>query len=165
MPKLRKIWCTRCRCCEVEIVTGCSRLDFASACSTGAILMASGRVPTMTATRFMLGCQRSGPWSLPTARLMTTDNSLATLPQIKVIQRDDDERMPDATGFHQRRDLVYRHEARDQIFASIQLHAIFERAVLHEHGECLVGQDGRVGEYLADQSRICAFIAGFLSQL
>ena len=56
-----------------------------------------------------------------------------------------------------------RHQPRRQILAVIELHAVLQPAVFHEHGEAVVGQNGRVGVNATKQARIFALIPGFLA--
>ena len=57
-----------------------------------------------------------------------------------------------------------RHQSGDQVLAVIEIHGVFQSAILHQHSVASVALDGRVGEDFAQDSRVLAFVAGLLSQ-
>ena len=50
------------------------------------------------------------------------------LPQLEMIQRDDDEGVADFFVGDEFRDFRDGHEARDQIFAAVEFHAVLQAA-------------------------------------
>jgi len=69
----------------------------------------------------------------------------STLPQIKIIQRDDDEGVAGFFVGDEFRDFRDGHEVRDQIFAAVEFHAVLQAAVFNQHGAGDVAQDRGIG--------------------
>jgi len=81
-----------------------------------------------------------------------------------MIQRDDDEGVADLSVGDELRNFRDGHEARDQIFAAVEFHAVLQAAVFNQHGEGRIAQDGRIRMDLSEQTRVFAFVAGLLAQ-
>ena len=72
--------------------------------------------------------------------------------------------MADFFGGDEFRDFRDGHEARDQIFAAVEFHAVLQAAVFNQHGVGDVAQDRGVGMNFSEQSRVLACVAGLLAQ-
>ena len=81
-----------------------------------------------------------------------------------MIQRDDDEGVADFFVGDEFRDFRDGHEARDQIFAAVEFHAVLQAAVFNQHGVGGVAQDRGVGMNFSEQARVLAGVAGLLAQ-
>jgi len=81
-----------------------------------------------------------------------------------MIQRDDDEGVADFFVGDEFRDFRDGHEARDQIFAAVEFHAVLQAAVFNQHGVGDVAQDRGVGMDFSEQARVFAHVAGLLAQ-
>jgi len=81
-----------------------------------------------------------------------------------MIQRDDDEGVADFFVGDEFRDFRDGHEARDQIFAAVEFHAVLQAAVFNQHGVGDVAQDRGIGMNFSEQARVLARVAGLLAQ-
>jgi hypothetical protein len=81
-----------------------------------------------------------------------------------MIQRDDDEGVADFFVGDEFRDFRDRHEARDQIFAAIEFHAVLQATVFNQHSIGDVAQDGGIGMNFSEQACAVAYVAGLLAQ-
>ena len=81
-----------------------------------------------------------------------------------MIQRDDDEGVADFFVGDEFRDFRDGHEAREQIFAAVEFHAVLQAAVFNQHGVGDVAQDRGIGMNFSEQARVLARVAGLLAQ-
>src|SRR5439155_16874432 len=88
----------------------------------------------------------------------------SALPQVEIIQGDNHKRVLDSSLGNEAGNICGRHESGDDVLPVVEVHGVFQSAILHQHGVARVALDGRVGENFAQNSRILAFVAGLLAQ-
>ena len=81
-----------------------------------------------------------------------------------MIQRDDDEGVADFFVGNELRNFRHRHQPRHQILAVVPVHFVLQPAVLNQHGEGPVAQDGRIRPDASKHARVFAFVTGLLAQ-
>src|SRR5437868_5281666 len=111
------------RCCEVDTVTGLKLRELDNSLITGAILIASGRVPTTTAIGSFF-IQQPGVLDggqIPPVRLSRWIATFVppALKKLKIVETHHDQGMADLASKDQFRNFRKRHQPRNQIFSGI----------------------------------------------